>query len=81
MKAKPYPELNIVLHDDLAALAAARIAEDARIVKWVEGLSQADFERDFQYANMAGDPSQTGWTCCSVTSSITRPTIAARRTP
>jgi uncharacterized damage-inducible protein DinB len=55
-EGETYSELNIVLHDDLAALAAARIAEDARIVKWVEGLSQADFERDFQYANMAGDP-------------------------
>ncbi len=31
--------LDMILHDDLPALAAARIAEDARIIAWIDGLS------------------------------------------
>lgn len=51
-----YPELNLILHDDLETLAAERITEDQRIVAWTDSLTAADFERDIPYANMAGDP-------------------------
>eukprot|EP01037_Dinobryon_pediforme_P028564 gene28564-31896_t len=32
--------LDVILHDDLADLRAARSVEDARIIGWVEGLDE-----------------------------------------
>jgi len=55
-EGETYADLNRVLHDDLESLAAARIAEDERIASWVGELTETDFEEDFHYANMAGDP-------------------------
>lgn len=55
-EGETYPKLAMILHEDLASLAAARIAEDERIADWVGGLTNADFTEDFHYANMAGDP-------------------------
>jgi uncharacterized damage-inducible protein DinB len=51
----PQPErLNQVLHDDFAALRAAREAEDARILGFVTGLTDADFDRVLEYSNSTG---------------------------
>jgi uncharacterized damage-inducible protein DinB len=42
-------QLDAVPYDDLAELRAAREAEDARIVGWVESLSDADIAATFTY--------------------------------
>ncbi len=44
--------LDVILHDDLADLRAARIAEDARIVGWVEGLDEATLAAPFTYTSI-----------------------------
>ena len=41
--------LDAILHDDLAALSAAREAEDARIVAHVEALTEADLSGKIRY--------------------------------
>jgi uncharacterized damage-inducible protein DinB len=41
--------LDAILHDDFAALRAARDEEDARIVAYVEGLDEAAFDSLFSY--------------------------------
>lgn len=41
--------LDAVLHDDLAGLAAARAAEDERIIDWIDGLDQARLAAHFTY--------------------------------
>ncbi|MDJ1160260.1 DinB family protein [Chelatococcus sp. SYSU_G07232] len=41
--------LDAILHDDLTSLRAARAAEDARIVAFVESLSQAALNASFRY--------------------------------
>lgn len=41
--------LDEVLHEDFAALRAARIAEDRRIVEWVAGLSGAELAGVVRY--------------------------------
>ncbi|WP_372421663.1 DinB family protein [Salinarimonas chemoclinalis] len=45
----PLPALDAVLHDDAAALRAAREAMDARIVAFVEGLDEAALAGGFSY--------------------------------
>ncbi|MHB2166181.1 DinB family protein [Alsobacter sp. R-9] len=45
----PPGPLDTILHDDLASLTAAREAEDARIVGWVDGLTDADLAGRFRY--------------------------------
>ncbi len=42
--------LDAILHRDLSALAAARREEDARIIAWVAGLSDAALAREITYA-------------------------------
>lgn len=41
--------LAAILHEDLATLQEERRAEDARIARWVEGLSEADLAMPFTY--------------------------------
>lgn len=51
----PQPErLNQVLFEDFSALRDAREAEDARIVRFVDGLSEADLDGSFEYRTIAG---------------------------
>ncbi len=40
---------DVILYDDLASLAAARFAEDARIVAFVDGLEERDFQEELRY--------------------------------
>ena len=47
--------LDAILFEDRAALRAAREAEDARILRHVESLDEADFAGTFTYRNMRGD--------------------------
>ena len=48
--------LDQILHEDFADLRQARRAEDARIVSYIENLAAADYERELDYRNMAGQP-------------------------
>jgi len=47
-------KLNAILFDDLASLRAARQAEDQRILGFVEGLAEADFEKTVEYQTLSG---------------------------
>jgi uncharacterized damage-inducible protein DinB len=49
-------KLNATIHDDLESLRAARIAEDQRIVDFVDSLDDADFEKSWQYQMLNGTP-------------------------
>jgi uncharacterized damage-inducible protein DinB len=49
-------KLNAILFDDLPSLRMARQAEDARIVTFVEGLCEADFEKQWDYKTLNGTP-------------------------
>jgi uncharacterized damage-inducible protein DinB len=49
-------QLNAILFDDLASLRSARSAEDERLVDYVEGLSEADFENELEYRTLNGTP-------------------------
>jgi uncharacterized damage-inducible protein DinB len=49
-------KLNAILFDDLPSLRAARQAEDLRIVAFVEGLCEADFDRQYDYQTLNGAP-------------------------
>ena len=52
-----HPErLNAIMFDDLPALERARRAEDARIVGYVGGLSEAALDEDVSYATTKGVP-------------------------
>jgi uncharacterized damage-inducible protein DinB len=51
--------LDQILYDDLAALRAAREAEDARILSLVDRLDEGALTRELDYANMAGAPQRT----------------------
>jgi len=42
--------LDAVLHDDLAGLAAARAAEDERIIAWIDSLDEARLTAHFTYS-------------------------------
>jgi len=46
--------LDAILFDTLPELAAARKAEDARIIDYIDTLTTDDLLADFTYANMAG---------------------------
>ncbi|MGH6927559.1 MAG: DinB family protein [Dongiaceae bacterium] len=61
--------LDQILHDDLAALRAAREAEDAHILACVGTLGDDDLmSRTLRYRNMAGEPQETPlvWTLAHV---------------
>ncbi len=45
--------LDAILHPDLPGLRAAREAEDARIIGWVEGLTEAALSAPFTYTTIA----------------------------
>ena len=49
-------KLNAIMVDDFASLETARKAEDARIVAYVEGLSEEAIVADLDYATTAGVP-------------------------
>ena len=52
-----HPEkLNAILFDDIESLRAARKEEDGRIAGFVEGLAEADFERNCDYRTLSGIP-------------------------
>jgi uncharacterized damage-inducible protein DinB len=51
--------LDQILHEDFAALRAAREAEDARIIALVDRLDDAALAQELDYANMAGAPQRT----------------------
>jgi uncharacterized damage-inducible protein DinB len=44
------------MFDDLPSLEAARSAEDARIIQYVEGLSEEEIGGDFSYSTTKGVP-------------------------
>lgn len=48
--------LNAILFEDLAPLQAAAATEDERIIRFVDGLSEADLGADFTYATTSGAP-------------------------
>ncbi|WP_026612618.1 DinB family protein [Ensifer aridi] len=52
--------LDAILHEDLAALTAARAAEDERIIAWVGSLDEARLSAHFTYSplTMPGDITQ-----------------------
>ncbi len=56
--------LDAILHERLADLASARAAEDARIVAYVDGLSQADLAGPLSYRTLA-DPADVRQTLSS----------------
>jgi uncharacterized damage-inducible protein DinB len=41
--------LDAILHEDLASLASARKAEDERIARWIDGLTEQDLGDTFSY--------------------------------
>jgi uncharacterized damage-inducible protein DinB len=49
-------KLNAIMFDDLPSLEAARRAEDARIIQYVQGLSEEEIGRDFSYSTTKGVP-------------------------
>jgi uncharacterized damage-inducible protein DinB len=46
-------QLDAILYDDLDGLRAARVEEDARIVAFVEGLTDADLARKIKYRTIS----------------------------
>jgi len=51
--------LDQILHTDLAALTAARVAMDNRIVAFVDAVAPARLAEDLVYRTVAGDPMRT----------------------
>ena len=52
-----HPEkLNAMLFDDLSSLHAARVAEDSRIIGFVQGLAEPAFEEGLDYRTLNGAP-------------------------
>lgn len=49
-------KLDAIMFDDLASLERARRDEDDRIIRYVGGLSDEDFERNLDYATTSGAP-------------------------
>lgn len=47
-------KLNAILHEDFASLEAARKAEDARIIRYVGGLTDGEIDKDLDYATTTG---------------------------
>lgn len=50
--------LDAILHPDFAGLRAARMGEDARMVEWIDGLTEAELAGNFSYSPVTG-PSRT----------------------
>jgi len=48
--------LNAIIHDDIASLRTARVAEDQRIVSFVDHLDDADFEKQREFQTLNGTP-------------------------
>lgn len=48
--------LNAILFDDLAALRAARVAEDQRIEEFIANLAPSDIERELEFKSLNGMP-------------------------
>jgi len=49
-------KLNAILFEDLPSLELARKDEDNRIVKYVDGLSDNDIGKDWEYSTTSGAP-------------------------
>ena len=49
-------QLNAIMFDELPSLEVARRAEDARIVQYVEDLSEEEIGKDFSYSTTKGVP-------------------------
>ena len=49
-------QLNATIHDDLVSLRAARVAEDRRIVNFIDSLDDSDFEKSWDYKMLNGAP-------------------------
>src|SRR3984893_6809591 len=49
-------KLNAILFDDLPLLHAARVDEDSRIIGFVQGLEEPDFEEGWDYRTLNGTP-------------------------
>ena len=62
-KTYPIKSLDQQLYADRIGLEVARRAEDARIVTYVDGLLDAEFEAPFAYSNSKGTPfvNPLGW--------------------
>ncbi len=52
-KGPTYTELDAVLHDEFQLLHAARMAEDERIVQWIDGLSDDQLTGPFSYRTLS----------------------------
>jgi len=75
-------QLDAILYDDLDGLRAARVEEDARIVAFVEGLTDADLARKIKYRTISGRPiSSRSYAMRCRMCSTTRPITAAKFTP
>jgi uncharacterized damage-inducible protein DinB len=48
--------LNEILFEDLPGLSAARQAEDSRLIGYVQSLSDAQLEEDWDYRTLSGAP-------------------------
>jgi uncharacterized damage-inducible protein DinB len=53
-EGEPPARLDMILHDDLASLRAAREAEDRRIVDYVKGLDEAKLQGIIRYRRVTG---------------------------
>ncbi|MDZ7714491.1 MAG: DinB family protein [Rhodovibrio sp.] len=51
-----HSRLDEIVHDDLAALRAARVSEDARIRRFVDDLAEADLDARLAYKTSSGSP-------------------------
>src|SRR3984957_11077999 len=49
-------KLSTILFDDLPSLRAARVEEDSRIIGFVQGLEERDFEEVCDYRTLNGTP-------------------------
>ncbi|MGA7804915.1 DinB family protein [Bradyrhizobium sp.] len=54
----PPSRLDSILYDDLKILARARMAEDARLKRVVDGFSAADLGAEVSYQTISGKPQQ-----------------------
>jgi uncharacterized damage-inducible protein DinB len=49
-------KLNAILYEDMASLRTARLAEDQRIVSFVDNLDDADFGKAWEFHTLNGTP-------------------------
>jgi uncharacterized damage-inducible protein DinB len=47
-------KLNAIMFDNLSSLHAARVEEDGRIIRFVQGLAEPDFEQEWDYRTLNG---------------------------